>query len=104
MPDRKKPTIGFWAAVVAAILAPFAIYVGAYLMLVRPYEDEMNSFSGHHVWTLPAYRWPGADEDIAFAPVYSLFRPLHEVDRKLRARTWPPVRTDNSGYHLAPPR
>lgn len=89
--DTKKPTLGFWAAVVAVAL--LVIYLGVYLTLVqrrvvaRLERGDMNF--KEVVGTFEAdYRWPGAGSSIQTSRLHVVFRPLHSLDRQLRAEMW----------------
>lgn len=100
MDEQKKPTVGFWAAVVAAVLVPLAMYVGAYLALVQ--AVTVITHIGQ-VFTLPdgsyelsgfprvaRYRWPWSGNRIETEFVVTLFGPVHKIDRKVRAHMWKP--------------
>lgn len=90
MDEHKKPTIGFWAAVAAALVA-LAIYLAAYDVLVLPETHFYSPWMGHQDRvTVARYRWPRSRRAIESGLVQLLFEPLNRLDRKVRPERWPP--------------
>lgn len=103
MDERRQAKTGFWATVWAVVIAPFALYVGAYILLVEPvFWEEGYRF----MRVLPAtyvgdayYCWPVGNEvtrdsrwprkELVHQRFWqNMFVPLNALDRKIRPRTW----------------
>lgn len=84
MDEHEKPTIGFWAAVVAAMLVP-ALYVIAYLLAVQPVEVS----PAYSTLTVTIATYPSLDQLGPGGLWTRVFTPANALDRWLRPAAWP---------------
>lgn len=78
MDDKRSHTV--WIAAAMLMLLPM-LYVGSYLVLVRPWAILIpvpNEPSSYHI---SHYRYGGAYAE-------AIYWPLEQLDRRIRAETW----------------
>jgi hypothetical protein len=83
MPEKRAGReLAKWVAVTLTVL--LGLYVGAYYWLVSPFH------SPNGCWTHAGYRVSCDTLDDA-AWWQGLFRPLHQLDRRIRPHVWEPT-------------
>ena len=81
MAHHDRPTAGYRVTVVVLCLAPFGLYVAAYLALME--VMEMPGYEPHAVYCAP---W--TDRVLESDAWRAAFAPLHDLDRKARPEVW----------------
>ena len=78
MDDKRSNNVGILIGVIA--LLPL-LYVGSYLLLVRPYAIMISHGPGTGSYDIRHYRYGGAYAETAYWP-------LEQLDRRIRPDQW----------------
>jgi hypothetical protein len=64
-------------SLVLAVLGALLVYIAAYAVMLQPTDYDI-------LYEVASYRWKAPQ-------VRAFFRPIHQVDRKLRPDRWPTI-------------